>query len=92
MAAQRPLFVLSLRIANQCTRTLPLPILHKRTKRVSLSILEYVAENPETTIPELAEITGVSTRSVERNIKKLQDAGKLRRVGPAKGGHWKVLG
>ena len=49
-------------------------------------------ENPETTIPELAEITGVSTRSVERNIKKLQDAGKLRRVGPAKGGHWKVLG
>ena len=46
----------------------------------------------ECTIPELAEVTGVTTRSVERNIKKLQDAGKLRRVGPAKGGHWKVLG
>ena len=60
--------------------------------KTSVKILEYVAKKPETTIPELAEITGVTTRSVERNIKKLQDAGKLRRVGPAKGGHWLVLG
>jgi len=60
--------------------------------KTSVKILEYVAKNPETTIPELASVTGVTTRSVERNIKKLQGAGKLRRVGPAKRGHWKVLG
>jgi ATP-dependent DNA helicase RecG len=63
----------------------------KASVKTSVKILEHIAENPETTIPELAEVTGVTTRSVERNIKKLQDAGKLRRVGPAKGGHWKVL-
>jgi len=63
----------------------------KTSVKTSVKILEYIAESPETTIPELAEVTGVTTRSVERNIKKLQDAGKLRRVGPAKGGHWKVL-
>ena len=63
----------------------------KTSVKTSVKILEYIAENPETTIPELAEVTGVTTRSVERNIRKLQDAGRLRRVGPAKGGHWKVL-
>ena len=56
-----------------------------------MKILGYVAENPETTIPELAEVTGVTTRTVEHHIKKLWDAGKLCRVGSAKGGHRKVL-
>lgn len=34
---------------------------------------------------------GITERSVERNIRKLQTEGKLKRVGPAKGGHWEVL-
>jgi len=59
--------------------------------KTSVKILHTVGENPSVTIPELAEITGVTTRSVERNIKNLQDAGKLRRVCPDKGGHWEVL-
>ena len=44
------------------------------------------------TIPELAAHMGKSERAVERAIKKLREDGKLERVGPAKGGHWKVLG
>jgi len=59
--------------------------------KTSVKILLAVEENQNVTIPELAEITGVTTRSVERNIKKLQEAGKLRRVGPDKGGHWEVI-
>lgn len=42
------------------------------------------------TIPELAALIGVTERSIERNIKKLQEPGRLRRIGPAKGGHWEV--
>ncbi|RLG29444.1 Fic family protein, partial [Methanosarcinales archaeon] len=41
---------------------------------------------------ELAEIIGVTTRSIERNIQTLQQDGKLIRIGPDKGGYWKVIG
>jgi ATP-dependent DNA helicase RecG len=34
---------------------------------------------------------GISARKVEQNIAKLKVKGILRRVGPAKGGHWEVL-
>jgi len=43
------------------------------------------------TIAELATITEVTPRSIERNLKKLQDTGRITRIGPDKGGHWAVL-
>ncbi len=42
------------------------------------------------TIAELAEQLGISTRAIEKNIKKLQDNGQIQRVGPNKGGYWQV--
>ena len=38
----------------------------------------------------MAQIIKVTERSVERNIQKLQKEGKLKRIGPDKGGHWEV--
>lgn len=58
--------------------------------KVSWKILAAVRINPASTIPELAELTGVSTRTVERHLQKLQEQGRLRRIGPAKGGHWEL--
>jgi DeoR/GlpR family transcriptional regulator of sugar metabolism len=43
------------------------------------------------TIPDLASLIGVTQRSIERNIKKLQEQKRLRRIGPAKGGYWEVI-
>ena len=43
------------------------------------------------TISKLAGILGVTTRAIEKQIAKLQEQGRLRRVGPARGGHWEVL-
>jgi predicted HTH transcriptional regulator len=42
------------------------------------------------TISELALSIGVTERSIERNLKKLQETNLLSRIGPAKGGHWKA--
>ena len=42
------------------------------------------------TIAELSLLVGVTTRSVERNLKKLQESRLLERIGPAKGGHWVI--
>ena len=54
-------------------------------------ILQIIQNHPESTIPVIATTIGVATRTVERNIRVLRNAGRLRRVGPDKGGHWEVL-
>ncbi|MDY4466309.1 MAG: Fic family protein [Candidatus Treponema excrementipullorum] len=55
-------------------------------------ILNAIRENPCITQNELAEKIGVSVRSIIRNMKKLQEAGLVRRVGADKNGYWKVQG
>ncbi|WP_027359919.1 Fic family protein [Desulforegula conservatrix] len=63
----------------------------KMSGKTSVKIIEELSLNRLLTIPELAEKIGVTARSIERNLKKLQDEGRLRRIGPAKGGHWEVI-
>ena len=58
--------------------------------KTSGKIVQAVQRNSMITIPELAALVGVTERSIERNIKKLQKERKLRRVGPAKGGYWQL--
>ena len=67
------------------------PTSEELSEKTSEKILKAILLNRQVTIAELSEITGVSTRSVERNMKNLQDAGRLRRIGPDKGGHWEVF-
>jgi len=43
-------------------------------------------------IPALADLAGITERSVQRNIQKLKLAGRLRRFGGRKEGHWDVTG
>lgn len=63
----------------------------KVSGKMSGKILDLLASEPRTTIPELAVSLGVASRTIERNLGSLQESGRLRRVGPAKGGHWDVL-
>jgi len=55
-------------------------------------ILSLLSEKPEMTIPELAKALKITTRGIEKQIAKLRKEGRLRRVGPAKGGHWEIGG
>jgi len=63
----------------------------KTSGKTSVKILELVQENSSITIPDLANKIGVTERSIERNIAKLKETKKLKRIGPDKGGYWKVL-
>ncbi|HDN83107.1 MAG TPA: winged helix-turn-helix transcriptional regulator [Candidatus Altiarchaeales archaeon] len=57
----------------------------------SLKILLIILEKPEISKRELSEILGISDTAVDKHIKKLKDLRVIERVGPAKGGYWKVL-
>ncbi len=54
-------------------------------------ILTVLRQDGNLSIPAIASQIGKSERAVERAIRKLREEGKLERIGPAKGGHWKVL-
>lgn len=42
------------------------------------------------TIPEIASALDMSIAGIEKIIRALKKEGRLRRVGPAKGGHWDI--
>ena len=62
----------------------------KTSEKTSEKILAALHANPAATISDLANQAGVTTRTIERTLTKLQQASRLVRVGAAKGGHWKV--
>ena len=70
---------------------IPEKVSEKTSEKTSEKILHEVQKNQHVTIAELSEIIGVTPRSIERNIQKLQGEGMLKRVGPDKGGHWEVI-
>lgn len=57
-----------------------------------LRIVRAMRSNPHITTVMLATELGVaSTSGVEKHLKALREVGWIRRIGPAKGGHWEVL-
>ncbi|MDE6554001.1 MAG: putative DNA binding domain-containing protein [Muribaculaceae bacterium] len=54
-------------------------------------LLKLISDNPETSISNLAHLSGMATSTVQIYLDKLKSAGKIKRIGPDKGGHWKVL-
>ncbi len=63
----------------------------KPAPRTPDRILAVLAEQPRLTLAEVATSVGKSLRAVERAVAGLQKQGRLRYVGPRKGGHWEVL-
>ena len=53
-------------------------------------ILEAVKKNPYVTLDNLSEKIGISRKSIAANVKKLQEAGMLKRQGANKNGYWEV--
>ncbi len=55
------------------------------------SILFLVQTNPSISKTELAEKIGINPSAVQKNLSTLKKKGFLRRVGPARGGHWEII-
>lgn len=55
------------------------------------AIMALMRADSSITRRQLAEIIGKDIRTIGRAIKKLQDEGKLRRIGSDKTGHWELL-
>ena len=67
------------------------PTIIKSSLKSSLKILAMIESNPSITTNEMAEALGLARRSVTKQLTKLKNEGRIRRVGPDKGGHWEVI-
>ena len=75
--------------ADTVSITFALPTQPKKEKS-SDKILELLKRQPALSANALAEKMNISSRAVEKQIGLLKKNGKLRRIGPAKGGRWNV--
>lgn len=56
-----------------------------------MPLLRLLKAQPGLTAKQAAEQLGLSPRAVEKQLAALKAAGRLRRIGPNKGGHWQVV-
>jgi DeoR/GlpR family transcriptional regulator of sugar metabolism len=61
-----------------------------KIKSLKDEIVDILKSNPLATITDLVEFTGKSQRTISRDLKELQYAGKLIREGARKTGKWVV--
>ena len=54
-------------------------------------IVDIISGSSYITIPQIAEQLGMNARGIAKHIRNLQNQGIIKRVGPDKGGHWKVI-
>ncbi|HEY6611754.1 MAG TPA: Fic family protein [Pseudomonas sp.] len=54
-------------------------------------LLRLLKANPGLTAKQAAEQLGLSQRAVEKQLAALKASGRLRRIGPNKGGYWQVV-
>jgi ATP-dependent DNA helicase RecG len=78
------------RIPESIPENVPESIPEKVTEKQK-RILEIMAANRYVPMKEIAEKVGIAERNIKIHIKKLKEMGKLKRVGPDRGGHWEVV-
>ncbi len=54
-------------------------------------IIDAIKTNPYVTQEELADIVGITKKSITANMKKLQNSGFIKRIGANKNGYWQVV-
>ena len=63
----------------------------KNVPKIQRIIIVEMKKNNKITYDELAKIIGKNRRTILRHISVLKEMGIIKRIGPAKGGHWEVV-
>ena len=65
--------------------------LGERLGENQIKIIYFMKKDKFITTIKLSDKLNISTTAIEKNIKKLSSLELIKRVGPAKGGHWEVI-
>ena len=64
--------------------------LEKSGKKTVDVLWALLKGNPRLTLADMVEALGITRSTIQKHIVNLKVAGRLRRIGPDKGGHWEV--
>jgi len=67
------------------------PKFAKEFVKASRQIYKLISQNPQISAVQMAENMGLSTRQIQKYLKRLQELGKITRVGGRKMGEWKII-
>ncbi len=67
------------------------PKFAKEFVKASRQIYKLISQNSQISAVQMAENMGLSTRQVQKYLKRLQELGKIIRVGGRKIGEWKII-
>jgi len=62
----------------------------KSVQKSVQKIISLIKADPHITTQAIADQLGINRSGVARHIKRLQEQGVVRRVGPDKGGYWEI--
>ena len=54
-------------------------------------IVRIIWKNPNATALSISKEIDIASRNVQEHLRKLQEQGVIRRIGPDKGGHWEII-
>jgi ATP-dependent DNA helicase RecG len=63
----------------------------KTMMKTGVKILSFIMEHSDITREQLSNAIGISIKGVDWQIDKFKKNGELKRIGPDKGGYWKVV-
>jgi ATP-dependent DNA helicase RecG len=86
------LFVATVHRVPQSTSSISEFGTEKSSEKSTEKILALLVADSTASARGIASALGLTPRGVEKQIAALKAAGRLRRIGSAKGGHWEVLG
>ncbi len=78
------------RVTDGFNLTIYRPGLGEKLGETRSGILKAMKEDSKVSVAKLANMLRISTTAVEKNIAYLKTQGYVKRIGPAKGGHWHV--
>ena len=79
------------RVSNVSSKEVSQKMSQKTSQKTSQKIIDLIKEDPNISTQDMADIIGIDRRNIARNLKKLQENGIVKRIGPDKGGYWEVV-
>ena len=79
------------RVSNVSSKEASQKMSQKMSQKTSQKIIDLIKEDPNISTQDMADIIGIDRRNIARNIKKLQEKGIVKRIGPDKGGYWEIV-
>jgi fido (protein-threonine AMPylation protein) len=66
-------------------------VVGKSGKKTVDRVWALLQERPQSTFADMVRVLGITRSTIQKHIANLKAVGRLRRVGPDKGGHWEVI-